>query len=525
MCIRDSQDSTYTEGFRVVDSRKIQFKTAPTVDDVFWGNIIANTIETFDLADLKVDNFTGNGTTTQFTLSRAVPNNESIMVTIDGVLQHPSDKDTTRAYRVLSDSVIEFSSPPPNHGNIQVRHLGFAGASTGDVSGFYGRTGNVVLGASDHITTGDITPRNINASGIVTASSFVGNLTGNVSGNLTVGGVLTYEDVTNVDSIGIITARSDIHVGAGVSVVGVSTFSEDIIVNGLTVGKGASSGNNNTALGAGAFDRTGIGAQNTAIGNNALTNNQNGSGNTVVGHDAAFSNVNGLSNTAVGRDALRSNNNSSGNTAIGRAALYYNSAENNTALGQNSLFNVGAGKSNTAVGQSAGNNIVSGSNNLVLGYNAQATAANVSNEITLGNSLMNHLRVPGIGVSFSEGGAVISGIVTTTELDISGDIDVDGHTNLDNVSIAGVATVTGALSANNGISVSGDVLSIAAASDIRFTNSSGTWSGSVPKIQHYNNTLYIVGGTGGIRFREMGTDRWDINGLSLIHISEPTRPY
>ena len=46
-------------------------------------------------------------------------------------------------------------------------------------------------------------------------------LIGNVSGNLTVGGVLTYEDVTNVDSIGIITARSDIHVGAGVSAVGV----------------------------------------------------------------------------------------------------------------------------------------------------------------------------------------------------------------------------------------------------------------------------------------------------------------
>ena len=30
----------------------------------------------------------------------------------------------------------------------------------------------------------------------------------NVSGNLGVGGVLTYEDVTNVDSVGVITARS-----------------------------------------------------------------------------------------------------------------------------------------------------------------------------------------------------------------------------------------------------------------------------------------------------------------------------
>ena len=35
------------------------------------------------------------------------------------------------------------------------------------------------------------------------------------------------------------------------------------------------------------------------------------------------------------------------------------------------------------------------------------------------------------------------GVLTATSLDISGDIDVDGHTNLDNVSIAGVTTFAG----------------------------------------------------------------------------------
>ena len=51
-------------------------------------------------------------------------------------------------------------------------------------------------------------------------SKITGDLSGNVTGvaatftgNLGVGGVLTYEDVTNVDSIGIITARSGVHVG------------------------------------------------------------------------------------------------------------------------------------------------------------------------------------------------------------------------------------------------------------------------------------------------------------------------
>ena len=73
--------------------------------------------------------------------------------------------------------------------------------------------------------------------GIITASKFVGPFDGtagnfsgvvtatsaNFTGNVTIGGTLTYEDVTNIDSVGIITAQKDIHVGAGVSVVGIVT--------------------------------------------------------------------------------------------------------------------------------------------------------------------------------------------------------------------------------------------------------------------------------------------------------------
>ena len=43
-----------------------------------------------------------------------------------------------------------------------------------------------------------------------------------VGGNITIGGTLTYDDVTNIDSLGIITARGGIHVGpvnAGVATV------------------------------------------------------------------------------------------------------------------------------------------------------------------------------------------------------------------------------------------------------------------------------------------------------------------
>ena len=65
-------------------------------------------------------------------------------------------------------------------------------------------------------------PDGLTVSGIVTATissstlaslSVTGNAT--VGGNLGVGGVLTYEDVTNIDSVGIITARSGINVSGG----------------------------------------------------------------------------------------------------------------------------------------------------------------------------------------------------------------------------------------------------------------------------------------------------------------------
>ena len=59
---------------------------------------------------------------------------------------------------------------------------------------------------------------NINATGIITASS------ASFGGNVSIGGTLTYEDVTNVDSVGIVTARTGIKVLAGgINAVGVVT--------------------------------------------------------------------------------------------------------------------------------------------------------------------------------------------------------------------------------------------------------------------------------------------------------------
>ena len=44
---------------------------------------------------------------------------------------------------------------------------------------------------------------------------------------------------------------------------------------------------------------------------------------------------------------------------------------------------------------------------------------------------------------YNSGAAVFTGVVTATSFSGSGDLDVDGHTNLDNVSVVGVTTFSG----------------------------------------------------------------------------------
>lgn len=88
-------------------------------------------------------------------------------------------------------------------------------------------------------------PAGIVITGVATATTFVGDLTGDVtgdisgttgtfSGNVTIGGTLTYQDVTSIDSIGIITAQQGIQVLAnGLDITGFSTFKTGVSITGV----------------------------------------------------------------------------------------------------------------------------------------------------------------------------------------------------------------------------------------------------------------------------------------------------
>ena len=100
----------------------------------------------------------------------------------------------------------------------------FKGDLTGDVTGD-------VTGNADTATTAT------NAQGLSGSPTIaITNLTGvaaTFTGNVTIGGTLTYQDVTNIDSVGIITAQQGIQVLAnGVDVTGIGTFEDRITYDG-----------------------------------------------------------------------------------------------------------------------------------------------------------------------------------------------------------------------------------------------------------------------------------------------------
>lgn len=89
---------------------------------------------------------------------------------------------------------------------------------------------------------GEVNGSDANFTGILTAAS------ASFSGNVSVGGTLTYEDVTNIDSVGVVTAREGIKVttggidiaAGGIEVGGISTFqgSTNTFANEVTITAG-----------------------------------------------------------------------------------------------------------------------------------------------------------------------------------------------------------------------------------------------------------------------------------------------
>ena len=330
---RPVESSSPTEGFGIAADSTIVFSTAPAATDKVFGTFIGEVAPSFDITDNTIDEFTANGSTTLFTLSKEATASRDVLVTLDGVTQYPSTQSNTRAYSVADNSLI-FTTAPAAGVVIQARHIAFAGSSTSNVSAFYGRTGNVTLKSTDNISvnnitaagdlniTGDITydevvGRNLEITGIATVASGIvstgdfkvgsattisqdnifttgivtamsgfnvgimsGGITQTVGGDLNVSGDLTYDEVVgrNLNITGVATVASGIVSTGDFKVGSATTISQDnIFTTGIVT---AMSGFNVGIMSAGISQTTGV---ITAI-------NFVGTGNTVK-YNAATSTI------------------------------------------------------------------------------------------------------------------------------------------------------------------------------------------------------------------------------------------
>ena len=98
---------------------------------------------------------------------------------------------------------------------------------------------NTLILPSDNGVAGAIWANNVDTAGVATCTSITINKNGDltVPGTVSVGGTLTYEDVTNVDAVGLVTAAQGVRInGGGLSIIGVTT---GLSVSGVSTFTGA----------------------------------------------------------------------------------------------------------------------------------------------------------------------------------------------------------------------------------------------------------------------------------------------
>ena len=85
---------------------------------------------------------------------------------------------------------------------------------------------NTLILPDSNGVAGFVWANNVTTAGVATCTSVTINKNGDltVPGTVSIGGTLTYEDVTNVDVVGVVTAAQGVRInGGGLSIIGVTT--------------------------------------------------------------------------------------------------------------------------------------------------------------------------------------------------------------------------------------------------------------------------------------------------------------
>ena len=274
-----------------------------------------------------------------------------------------------------------------------------------------------------------------------------------VAGNLNVAGVLTYEDVKNVDSVGLVTARSGIRVTGGV----IEAQAGENKIPSLYANMGA-------LPSAGSYHGMFAHVHSTGRGYFAHAGNwlelvnKELDGRVGLGTEQYF--INSIVSTSTTATSL----NVVGVSTFGGALDINNNVDIDGDIdvdGHTNLDNVSVAGVTTFAGIIEG---VAGENKIPSLYGALTNLPSAGSY----HGMVAHVHATGRGyfahagnwlelVNKETNGNVGTGTetynignITATGIDLNGDIDVDGHTELDNVRIAGVTTTAGLLDIDAG---------------------------------------------------------------------------
>ena len=177
---------------------------------------------------------------------------------------------------------------------------------------------------------------------VATGATFtqVSSVNATFSGNLTIGGTVSYQEVENIDAVGVITAQQGIQVEAnGLTVTGVGTFNNPIEVVGVTTadanGLNVAGVITATTLKGSGANLTGILPTLSGIASGTLANGQ-----TVIIHSDGK--VGGISTTGIGQ-TVGSVVNWNGGT-WGNASACYDTNVNRVVISYRDNSDSGKGK-------------------------------------------------------------------------------------------------------------------------------------------------------------------------------------
>ena len=396
-----------------------------------------------------------------------------------------------------------------------------------------------------------IEAHNIKSTGIITATggSFSGNVTavdGTFSGNVSIAGTLTYEDVTNIDSVGIITAPaldvddfldvgSSIKLGNAGVITATSFVGSGAALTGIDATSIKDSGGNVKiqAQASGAIHSGVSTFQDIDVDGHTNLDNVSVSGVTTftntLDNNPICSIINNSQSNAHG---LKISSGSDG-TGAKLLELFSNNQSSETSRFQfiaNGTFKlpgviqVGASQelllSTHAITYSGSNNLhIRGNGTSQIKIQAktaeQSIICNSDGSVELYYDNVKRFETTSQGIEITGHSELdnvnISGLTTAVNVDINGDLDVDGHTNLDNVSIAGVTTFTGVSNHSSSLNMlNGN--NIVLQNDANSANCQiDCYGGAGFRLTSYNQTMFTCeNGSNTKLYTDSGTSRLEI---------------